>query len=446
MSGDGWKTTLLRRGVLFVGVVGMFYVVGAFSAAFETFPYPQLLERPFWALEAYEKKQDILESAYETGLWGPSYEREGVVQHDPDQAYEGYTFFTSGDRSGARLVDMDGEVVHEWEVPFREVWSEPPHTGSVPPEEYICWRRAHMYRNGDVVAVYTTVAGNLFGYGVVKVDADSNVIWKYAGNAHHDLAVAEDGSIYTLVHAYRSTSSNPVPGVSQYPRYVLEESLVKLSEEGRELQRVNLLDVIAESEYRGWLQMYGSREGNPARDDTRWDVLHANDVSIVGEGFAEEHAFAEAGQVLVSFRALSAVMLVDVEREEVVWATRGIWRRQHDPDPLPNGEMMVFDNRGYGGPGGASRIMQFDPTSREVSWSYRGTPRRPFHSEVLGSQQKLPNGNVLVTSSKAGRIFEVTPSGERVWEYENVTEEGPDGQVYRAVTMSAERVARFVEF
>lgn len=446
MSVGGGLGRVLLRGGLFVVVVGTVYLVGAFSAEFGASPYPQMLERPFRALEAYRDKQEILESPYETGLWGESYGREGLVEHDPERAFEGYTFYTSGDRAGARLVDMDGEIVHEWELPFREAWSEPPHTGSPPPEEYICWRRAHLYRDGDVVAIYETVAGHLFGYGMVKVDADSNVIWKYAENTHHDLAVADDGTIYTLVHDYRSTTRNPVDGVPQYPRFVLEESLVKLSSEGREIKRVNLLDIIDESDYRGWLQMFGPREGNPVRAEGRWDALHANDVSIVGEGFAEEHAFAEAGQVLVSFRTLDAVMLVDVEREEVVWATRGLWRRQHDPDPLPNGEMLVFDNRGYGGPGGGSRILQFDPTSRKVSWSYRGTPKRPFHSEVLGSQHKLPNGNVLVTSSKDGRIFEVTPSGERVWEYENVTEEGPGGQVYRAVAFSAERVARFVKF
>jgi hypothetical protein len=31
--------------------------------------------------------------------------------------------------------------------------------------------------------------------------------------------------------------------------------------------------------------------------------------------------------------------------------------------------------------------------------------------------QRLPNGNTLITEGMHGRIFQVTPSGEVVWEY-----------------------------
>ncbi|MFB6375146.1 MAG: arylsulfotransferase family protein, partial [Bradymonadaceae bacterium] len=64
-----------------------------------------------------------------------------------------------------------------------------------------------------------------------------------------------------------------------------------------------------------------------------------------------------------------------------------------------------------------SRIMHFDPTTHEVEWVYDGSAKRPFGSDVLGSQQMLPNGNVLITSSREGRIFEVSPSGRVVWEF-----------------------------
>ena len=40
-----------------------------------------------------------------------------------------------------------------------------------------------------------------------------------------------------------------------------------------------------------------------------------------------------------------------------------------------------------------------------------------FYSAYQGAAQRLSNGNTHITESVAGRLFEVTSSGEVVWEY-----------------------------
>ena len=40
-----------------------------------------------------------------------------------------------------------------------------------------------------------------------------------------------------------------------------------------------------------------------------------------------------------------------------------------------------------------------------------------FFTSVAGVVQKLPKRNVLVTSSYGGRVFEMDPEGEIVWEF-----------------------------
>ncbi|MFB6375808.1 MAG: arylsulfotransferase family protein [Bradymonadaceae bacterium] len=59
-------------------------------------------------------------------------------------------------------------------------------------------------------------------------------------------------------------------------------------------------------------------------------------------------------------------------------------------------------------------MVRYAPVTNGLKWSYSGSSDDPFDSMSWGSQQMLPNGNVLVTESMAGRIFEVTPSGEIV--------------------------------
>ena len=46
--------------------------------------------------------------------------RTGLIAHDPSRALEGYTLFTPmlGDGT-VYLVDMRGEVVHTWRMPYR---------------------------------------------------------------------------------------------------------------------------------------------------------------------------------------------------------------------------------------------------------------------------------------------------------------------------------------
>jgi hypothetical protein len=80
--------------------------------------------------------------------------------------------------------------------------------------------------------------------------------------------------------------------------------------------------------------------------------------------------------------------------------------------------------------------MEVDPVTRDVTWSYT---EDGFFSRGAGAQQRLPNGNTLVTESDSGRIFEISPEGRVVWEYINprTTPMDPD------ITMGILRAERF---
>ena len=101
------------------------------------------------------------------------------------------------------------------------------------------------------------------------------------------------------------------------------------------------------------------------------------------------------------------------------WALVGPWRRQHDPDLLPNGNILVYDNNGRLLAGNRTRVLEINPQTLDVEWLYQGSKSDFFHNTARGSQQRLENGNTLITDSYAGRIFEVTQGGEKVWQYEN---------------------------
>jgi outer membrane protein assembly factor BamB len=100
-----------------------------------------------------------------------------------------------------------------------------------------------------------------------------------------------------------------------------------------------------------------------------------------------------------------------------VWARTGIWRKQHQPTFLDDGRLLLFDNLGAGRD--RSRVLELDPLTGETVWQFGGTRDADFFSKTLGSCQRLPNGNTLITESENGRALEVTPEGKVVWEFYN---------------------------
>ncbi|MCB9964176.1 MAG: hypothetical protein H6857_04485 [Rhodospirillales bacterium] len=91
---------------------------------------------------------------------------------------------------------------------------------------------------------------------------------------------------------------------------------------------------------------------------------------------------------------------------------------QHDVDLLENGHVMFFDNRGNFGNYGYTRIIELDENLNRIIWSYDGSQeQRKFDNHFFGEQERLDNENTLIVSPYEGRIFEISPAKEIVWDY-----------------------------
>jgi len=92
---------------------------------------------------------------------------------------------------------------------------------------------------------------------------------------------------------------------------------------------------------------------------------------------------------------------------------------QHAPTPLENGNILIFDNGVHrlDDPLPFSRVIEVDPATNEIGWTYQDRPVSNFFSPRMGNAQRLPNGNTLINEASFARFFEVTRDGEIVWEY-----------------------------
>ncbi len=316
-------------------------------------------------------------------------DRVDVTVWNRQKAYPGLNLYISGHTPAAFLTDMSGRLLHQWAHDFRRALpdaevSREGQSGTG------YWRRVHLFPNGELLAIFSD-------YGLIRLDEDSQLLWATPGGFHHDLAVDANGRIYTLerkieflerIHPFKP---------------VLVDFVVTLDADGKLLDRFSLLEAFERSSYASLL----------AKAPPHGNLMHTNTIEILDESAAFAPDLFAKGRALVSVREWDVIALVDVERREVVWALTGQWRAQHQPTLLDSGKLLLLDNMGHRG---LSRVIEFDPLTQQIEWSYAGSEAEPFSTLIGGSCQRLRNGNTLITETDTGRAFEVTSDGEIVWE------------------------------
>jgi hypothetical protein len=390
-----------------IAVLALFFLGGTLVMLLGVFP-AQAIKDAYRGGEAYYYKMRQSQTPLTSDFWQPERSSETGVTVNTPEAYPGYTLYTSGHGSEASLVSLDGKVVHSWKLPYSTIWNETSPVKNPQPDPFLYWRKATLLPNGDLLAIFVATGDTPWGYGMVKLDKDSNVLWSYLGQTHHDFDIGADGRIYGLTHEMRRNTYEGHPQLT-VPR--LDDFVVVLSPEGEEIKKVSILDALARSQYE-WLL-------NRVPWYNKHDFIHTNNIDLIESGEVEALPFAKEGQVLLSFRDINTLALLDLESEEIVWALRGGWIAQHDPDILPNGNILIYDNLGGFGEGGRTRILEIDPVTTGIEWRYAGSIEQPFFSEARGAQERLPNGNTLITETAGGRLFEVSQDGRIVWEFMN---------------------------
>jgi hypothetical protein len=322
--------------------------------------------------------------------------------------------------TSVNLIDMHGRTVHQWLVaPSRILVGSPQANDFDRRDDDFCTPMSgYLFPNGDLlVVVHAFSFGKFSGLGLAKLDKDSNVIWHYSANVHHDVDVGEDGCIYALT---QRLATHAPKGHEYLPSPCMLDDVVCLTPDGKEKWSIPLLEAIANSPYASMLGQLEepAKEGvnmpeDFSTDERRRDVLHTNHVQVLPRRLAAKFPMFKPGQVLISIRHLDAIAVLDPERRTLVWAACGPWHLQHNSEFLDNGHILIFDNQGAGPK--ASRVLEFDPATQAVPWCCSGQDDVRFFTPQRGMSQRLPNGNTLILSSHGRQILEVTSGKELVW-------------------------------
>jgi hypothetical protein len=325
--------------------------------------------------------------------------KAGVTRWDRARAQPGLTAFIlrEGPR-GFHVMDLKGRILKSWTGPRVKTWH---HAIPTP--------------DGGLLAIAEE-------WALLRLDAQSRVLWTARGRYHHDVTVGPDGRIYTLGRnnalLRRDGKQFPILDdtvavlsprgelLASYPVSPLFGRLVSQKTLGRIASHVQRLDR---------QRAPGSGSALPPVLDQGfpWDVFHTNTVEVLDR---EIPGVCRRGDLLISIRMLDTIAIVDPRLTTVRWSWGpGELVRQHQPTLLPRGTILLFDNGSDERP--HSRVLEVDPRTRKIVWSYQAQPPTAFYSEHMSGAQLLANDNVLITEGATGRIFEITRAGEVVWEW-----------------------------
>jgi hypothetical protein len=342
--------------------------------------------------------------------------------------YPGFTLFTTHHDQKARLLDMKGNIVHQWEKPFNEAFPKPDHVTK--PRGRIHWSDARLFPNGDLIVQYHGALDTPYGYGLVKMDKNSTLIWNYRANTHHTFDIGEDGRIYGLSQKWYKKPINGFPFIK--PPALLD-SIYVLSPDGKELSTVDIIDTFRDTPYKDLLRI----------TDPVWralgDYFHTNSISVLRNDVKYSIPGVKPGMVLVSIRNPDVLCIIDIEKRRTVWASRGPWKQQHSAYFTPDGMISVYDNQGWGKR--RTRVMEFDPLTLKETWSFPKRKEDYFYSNIRGRSALLPNGNVTIAKSNDGHIIEVNRNSRALWEVK-VEREYQNGETVRQIVSTGLRYTK----
>ena len=347
----------------------------------------------------------------------------GLRASDVERACPGFTLFAPQSGEGkVYLIDLEGNVTHTWQM-------------SYPPGEYgYLTERGTLFYNGKIIEDSGRFISRQPWKGGVVLEADWNgrVLWEVRQpDHHHDGIRLRNGNVLLICLAQLpqdlvSKVKGGMPG-TEHNGQMYADYLVEMTTVGKSVW-----------EWRTWEHLNPETDRITAVQDRREEWTHGNGVAELPNG-----------DIVVSFRVISTVIIIDRKNGEILWQLGAPpLSGQHAPMPLPDGNLLLFDNGPHrlDHPMPFSRIIEVDLPTKQIVWKYQEKRESDFFSPRISNAQRLPNGNTLICEGDFGRFFEVTTDGELVWEYVNPYfgegPTGPNNRVFRAYRYSEEEIAK----
>jgi Arylsulfotransferase (ASST) len=317
--------------------------------------------------------------------------------------------------STAFLYDLQTrKVLHEWIPPVEQILAQTTYhdEGNIK----LNYRTQHpvLLENGDIV--FTSGEGPL-----VRMTACGKLVWTVDRHFHHSINRSRDGHLFVPIvigpTAASSTAASPMVSPMR------NDGFAEVSLDGKILQEWSLADILERHGFLGLLYGVGPYEE---------DRFHLNDV----EPIWRTDDYVRAGDLVLSIRHLSTVLLYRPATDAIVWLQTGPWLNQHDVDYLGDGIFTIFGNDSVRGDASRPSLRGYNTIWQYDQKSGRASERLPLkHVGIFtkseGLHRVLENGDIFIEETDRGLIHRVSGDGMRLrWSYAHGIGDGRIGALH----------------
>lgn len=325
------------------------------------------------------------------------------------KTFKGFTLYSVSGTAEVLLFNMNGEIVHTWNVDAE---------------------RARLLPNGNLLVLHGTKWGKDvepwkgLRTKIREYDWDGNIVWEHTANdvAHHDLVRLTNGNTIFLRRTILPKQyKSKITDIKKRALDIRADSIIEIDSKGKTKWIWHTYEHLD-------LNSCGRREcreidAEQSRGKLK-DWTHVNTVTVIPENkwYDNGDMRFKPGNIIFLPRNFWTIYIIDKESGKIVWEYGGDYKGGisggHEAHMIPKGfpgagSILVLDN-GAKVHRGESFVLEINPISSKLEWIYDvGTK---FFTGTRGSIQRLPNGNTLIVEDNTGRVFEVTKSKETVWE------------------------------
>jgi hypothetical protein len=322
------------------------------------------------------------------------------------------------EESVVELVDLQSfDVLHTWNPDINSFFEK------VDKVEGGKWEHLMRDMNDNRFRIVHPILiddGSLLFQGMysplIKIDKNSELEWmKDDESYHHSNEEDNEGNFWVCVQYYPYKIDEKYVGneVGNYE----DDGLRKISSNGEILFDKSVSEIFIENDME---YLLFSTTG------FKKDPIHLNDIQPV----EKDTKYWKKGDVFLSFRHQSMVMLYRPKTNEIIWKGIGKFYHQHDVDILDDSRISIFDNNSkntFSGDivDGINRVIIYDFETEKYSYHLeKSLKKEDVRTITEGRSQILPNGDLFIEETNYGRLLYFNSDGSLRWTHVNRSKKG----------------------
>ena len=235
---------------------------------------------------------------------------------------------------------------------------------------------------------------------LIKIDRCSKLVWQIDKRFHHSISIDHENNFWI--------PTLEVPGdFKELHNQYHDDKIAKVSFDGKLIYEKSVTEILKENDLFNLIlnTYYGD------------DPIHLNDI----EPILDDSSYWKKGDVFLSLRSISAIILFRPATNKIIWYKQGPWRFQHDVDVIDEDKIAIFDNNvtlGWDQSQTNNNIYIYDFKSDKAYKKYEDLFRNNDINSRTGSLYRiLDNGDIYVEEENHGRLLMGTEKGELKWEF-----------------------------